>query len=99
MSHYPIDKGIHKKAKLLGVQVFSSDNPKKKLDIYDNEGTYWGNIGAAGMMDYWLYKKEFGLKLAKERREMYTARHAKNIAKVGSKGWYAYQLLWDGDLE
>ena len=91
---YNITAYTKKQAKRLGVQVFPSDNPKKKIEVYDKHGVFITYAGGAGYKDYPTYLAENGLEYANKRRALYKIRHEKNRHKVGSAGYYADQLLW-----
>ena len=85
------------KAKNLGVNIRYSENPDKKLDVF-KDGKKVASIGAAGYMDYILYKKaeakgKYPKGYAEKRRKLYRIRHKKNNVK-GTAGYYAYNILW-----
>ena len=48
----------------------------------------------AGMNDYPTYIRTKGLEYAKKRRILYRKRHAKELNKIGTPGYYAAKLLW-----
>jgi hypothetical protein len=91
---YKITDYTKKQAKRLGVQVFPSDNPKKKIEVYDKNGLFITYAGGAGYKDFPTYTAEKGLEYAKKRQALYKLRHEKDRHKVGSAGYYADQLLW-----
>jgi hypothetical protein len=91
---YHITEYTYDRAKHLGVQVFPSDNPKYKLEVYDKNGVFITYCGANGYKDFPTYMAEKGWEYAKRRRELYKIRHQKDRTKVGSRGYYADQLLW-----
>jgi hypothetical protein len=91
---YTILPRVHKNAKELGVSVHPSDNPKYKIEVYDNDGIFMFYLGAAGYKDYPTYLHEDGKPYADERRKLYKIRHAKEIKNVQSRGWFAWKLLW-----
>jgi hypothetical protein len=91
---YQITPYTKKQAKRLGVQIFPSDNPKKKIEVYDKNGLFITYIGASGYKDYPTYVEERGLEYANKRRQLYKKRHEKDRHKVGTAGYYADQLLW-----
>jgi hypothetical protein len=91
---YHITDYTKQQAKRLGVQVFPSDNPKYKLEVYDKNGLFITYCGANGFKDFPTYVEEKGQEYAKRRRELYKIRHEKDRHKVGSRGYYADQLLW-----
>lgn len=82
------------KAKQIGVKVFPSDNPKYKLEVYDSDGVFVAYVGASGYSDFPHYIASHGKEYALKRRELYKKRHEKDRHKIGSRGWYADQLLW-----
>lgn len=91
---YEIKPRTYKIAQREGVLVFPSDNPKYKLDLYDRNGLFMFRIGSAAYKDFPTYIEERGKAFADNRRRLYIARHAKEIAKNRSRGWWAYRLLW-----
>jgi hypothetical protein len=91
---YNITTYTKKQAKRLGVQVFPSDNPKYKLEVYDKNGLFITYCGGGGYKDYPTYIEERGKEYADKRRALYKIRHQKDRTKVGSRGWFADQLLW-----
>jgi hypothetical protein len=92
---YNILPNTYKKAKLLGIKIYPSTNPKYKIDIYDYNNNYIFSIGASGYLDYQYYLKLYGKSYAEERRRLYMIRHNKDINKEGSKGYYSFNLLWN----
>jgi hypothetical protein len=50
-------------------------------------------MGEKGAMDYPSYIINDGKKYADERRRLYHIRHKKDN-KIGTKGWYALNILW-----
>lgn len=91
---YQITPYTKKQAKRLGVQIFPSDNPKKKIEVYDKNGLFITYVGASGYKDFPTYVEERGVEYANKRRQLYKMRHEKDRHKVGSAGYYADQLLW-----
>ena len=91
---YDILPYTYEKAKRIGVQIYPSDNPKYKLEIYDKNGIFITYCGGAGYRDFPTYVEEMGYEYAKERQRLYKIRHQKDRTKVGSRGWFADQLLW-----
>ena len=86
---YTIQPYTKKKAKQLGVSVFESTNPKKKIDVFkDNKKI--ASIGDKGYIDYATLLKTDKDK-AEERRRLYHIRHQKDS---GLNGFYARELLW-----
>jgi len=90
---YQITARQKKIAKFLKVEIYPSTNKNKKIDVYKN-GYKIFSIGAAGYKDYSIYIKEYGLAYANERKKLYKLRHAKDINKKGSAGYYANLILW-----
>ena len=86
---YTIQPYTKQKAKQLGVSVFPSTNPKKKLDVFQGEKKI-ASIGAKGYVDYPTLLKEDKVK-AEERRRLYHIRHRKDNR---ANGYYARELLW-----
>jgi hypothetical protein len=79
----------------LGVIIYPSDNPKYKIEMYDEkDGMFLGYGGASGYSDYPTYIETHGLEYANKRRDAYWKRHRKNACKEGSKGWYVARILW-----
>jgi hypothetical protein len=94
---YEISDYTKNKAKQLGLIVYPSDNPKYKLEVYDEKtGLFKCYLGASGYKDFEIYLKENGIDFAENRRRLYFARHQKDISKIGSRGWLSWCLLWRG---
>ena len=96
---YIIKPYSYQQAEKLGVQIFASDNPKKKIEVYDSEGNFMFYGGDPNFLDYPSYMEleERGLApvgYAKERRRLYRIRHKKELDKINSKGWFIGRLLW-----
>jgi len=101
---YEIKERTKKIAKKLGVQVFSSDNPKYKLEVYDYHGNFITYCGAANYKDYPTYlemeaKGDVAPGYADKRRDAYWTRHGSEIEKLGdewpgSRSYYSFMLLW-----
>jgi hypothetical protein len=102
---YEIKDRTKKMAETLGVQIFPSDNPKYKLEVYDWNGIFITYVGAANYKDYPTYlemeaKGEVPQGYADKRRKAYYSRHGKEIEKLGdewegSRSYYAMTLLWN----
>ena len=90
---YQITSRQKKIAKLLGVNIYPSNNKNKKIDVYKN-GYKIVSIGAKGYKDYSLYLDQYGKEYANERKRLYKIRHAKDLNKKGTAGYYAYKILW-----
>ena len=102
---YEIKDRTKKIAEALGVQVFPSDNPKYKVEVYDYHGifiTYVGDGKSKGDYPTYLEMEENGevpQGYADKRRKAYYARHGKEIEKLGdewegSRSYYSMALLW-----
>jgi len=91
---YDILPYTYEKAKRLGVQVFPSDNPKYKIEIYDKDGVFLFYGGDPSYKDFPHYKQERDLEYALRRRELYRIRHKKEIENKGSRGAIIAELLW-----
>jgi hypothetical protein len=90
---YRILPYTYKKAKELNVNVFPSENPKYKIDVY-KDNKYICSIGSSGYKDFPTFLKENGLKYALRRRIFYKKRHERDRHTVGTRGWFADNLLW-----
>lgn len=90
---YKILPYTFKQAKSIGVDVKPSTKKGKKIDVY-KDGKLIASVGAIGYMDYPSHLAEKGKEYADERKRLYKIRHRKDIADVGSNGWYADKLLW-----
>ena len=93
---YKISKYSYMKAESLGVKIKPSNNPKKKIDIYDYHNNFICSIGSYGMGDYEIYLKKYGIDYANERRRLYNIRHKKDMKRLGTPGYYASKILWRG---
>jgi hypothetical protein len=101
---YKISDRTYKIAKKLGIQIFQSDNPKKKIEIYDFNGNFITYIGDSKYNDYHSYLEmekngEVLPGFAEKRRHLYHTRHFKEIEKLGeewegSPSYYSFFLLW-----
>ena len=92
MTNYNIKQYSYTQAKKIGVSIYPSKKPNKKIDIY-KDGIYVCSIGEKGAMDYPSYILNDGKKYADERRRLYHIRHNK-ANEIGTKGWYALNILW-----
>lgn len=93
-SRYQITDYTKQRAKQLNVTVTRSKSPKKKIDIFNKSGKKVGTAGAIGYMDYPTYMKSRGKKFADKRRSLYRQRHKGENKKIGSNGYWAWNLLW-----
>lgn len=89
-------------AEKLGVVIRPSTNPAKKIDVFiPLEGKQFKkvSIGARHYADFHVYRElELAGKVpdgtAAQRKRAYEARHAKDMNKPGTPGFYAHKLLW-----
>jgi hypothetical protein len=91
---YDIKNRTYRIAKDLDVFIFPSEDEKHKIDIYDLNGCFMFSVGDIRYMDYPSYIEQFGTEYANKRRALYVKRHAAEVDKIGSKGWFAFKLLW-----
>jgi len=80
-------------AKKLAVTIKPSKNKNKKIDVF-KDGKKLYSLGDKNYKDYPTFLKEDGPEKANKRRKAYKARHAKTAAKVGSRSYYSYNILW-----
>tara|TARA_R110000744_G_scaffold151457_2_gene264925 strand:+ start:5967 stop:6290 length:324 start_codon:yes stop_codon:yes gene_type:complete len=93
-SDYKIKDRTIKKANNLGVMVYPSTNPQKKIDVHSSSGEFLARIGDIEYMDYPSYLATAGKDTANNRRKLYKIRHNKDRHKVGTPSFFADQLLW-----
>lgn len=91
---YEIKQYTLDRARDLGVRVAPSHRAGKKIDVLTKDGQYITSIGALGFDDYPTYIEDYGIEYANQRRHLYKLRHNRDRKKVGSRGWFADQLLW-----
>ena len=90
---YTIKPRQKRAAKRLGVTIKPSTTANKKLDVYLGDKKI-SSIGDINYNDYATYLKSNGLKYADNRKRLYKIRHEKTRKVVGSKSYYADQILW-----
>jgi len=90
---YKITKYSYDQAKKLGVEIKSSSNSKKKIDVFKN-GVKIASIGARNYSDYPSYIQIEGKQYAESRRRLYRLRHKGEEKVIGSNGFYAWYILW-----
>tara|TARA_R110002073_G_scaffold117926_2_gene256743 strand:- start:1356 stop:1634 length:279 start_codon:yes stop_codon:yes gene_type:complete len=90
---YTIKPRQKRAAKRLGVTIKPSTTANKKLDVYKDDKKI-SSIGDINYNDYASYIKTNGLKYADNRKRLYKIRHEKTRKVVGSKSYYADQILW-----
>ena len=92
MTSYQIKKYSFNQAKKLNVKIYPSTKPNKKIDIYKDD-IFITSIGSISYSDYPTYLELEGKNYADERRRLYHLRHKKDNI-IGTKGWYALNILW-----
>ena len=90
---YNITNYSRLKASELGVIIKPSSKAGKKIDVYKNDKLIC-SIGDQKYLDYPNYISRYGLDVANKRRKLYKIRHKKDLAVIGSAGYYANKLLW-----
>lgn len=96
MSTYKVSAATRKIAASLRLTVAPSSNPTKKIDVFQ-DGVLVARIGAAGMRDFHVWKRERGLEYALERRRLYHARHPYDVVTKDGRftaDFLAKKLLW-----
>lgn len=81
ITQYSLDK-----AKKLGVEIKPSKLKNKKIDVF-KDGKKVASIGDIRYTD-------FATTGNKEQRRLYRIRHKKEKDKIGTPGFYAYNILW-----
>lgn len=90
---YQITQYHKDQATRLGVTIKPSTRKNKKIDVFkDNKKV--ASIGDTRYLDFITYKKEKGLKYAKERQRLYRIRHGRFGKNKGTPGYYALNILW-----
>ena len=90
---YAITDYSERQAKKLGVEIRTSSNPKKKIDVFKDRKKI-ASIGASGYGDFPTWTKSKGLPFANEKRRLYRLRHRGEEKVIGSNGYYAWYILW-----
>jgi len=90
---YEILEYSKKKARELNVVIKPSTRKNKKIDVY-KKGHKVASIGDIRYSDYPHYIKSDGKTVALKHREAYRTRHKKDMAVVGSPGFYSGKILW-----
>jgi len=91
---YEISNYSYERAKDLGVKIKPSMRKGKKIDVLDWNNQYITSIGDIRYGDFPTYMKTKGKEFALERRRLYHLRHKKDAEKLGSRAYYALQILW-----
>ena len=90
---YNISDYSFAKAKILKVDIKSSKYKNKKIDVYKNN-IFICSIGDIRYSDYPTYLSTHNLQYASKRRALYHLRHHKEKDKIGTAGYYAFNILW-----
>lgn len=86
---YSYDQAIR-----LKVKIHPSEIRNYKIDVFDIKDNYITSVGNKNYSDYPHYIKSDGITYADKRRNLYKIRHKKDRLKIGSRGYYADQILW-----
>ena len=92
LQRYKILPYSYKQAKILGVEIFPSENLKYKIKVIDKNNKVF-YIGANGYMDYPNYLLQ-NKALAEKKRINYKKRHEKFRHIINTKSYYADRILW-----
>lgn len=65
---YHIRPFTYARARHLGLTIYPSDNPKWKLEVYDDKGLFITYCGNSKLMDFPMYLEERGLFVACRKR-------------------------------
>lgn len=79
-------------AKKLGVNVTESQNPCKKLDVFDQKGKKVASIGDRQHQDFLTHND-------KARRASFKSRMERHRHKAGTPSFYADKILWPTDAQ
>lgn len=95
---YKLNCEIYEKAKEIGLHIFESDNPKKKIEVYDEYGLFLYYVGNRNNTDYYVYRELENLNLipigtSNMKREKYYEKNKDKIEK-GGFDFVKYYLLW-----
>jgi hypothetical protein len=90
---YDIKDYSFKQAAKLGVDIKPSKKKNKKIDVI-KDNVVIASIGDKRYSDYPSYLEDKGNKYAEERRRLYKIRHAKDLGKKNSPGYFANKILW-----
>jgi hypothetical protein len=95
---YKLNDDMIAKAKEIGLQIFASDNLKKKIEVYDEDGLFLYYIGNRNLPDYYLYRELENLNYIKKgtankKRDEYYKKHQVKIEQ-GGKAFVSYYILW-----
>jgi len=95
---YKLNDDMCAKAKEIGLQIYASDNPKKKIEVYDEDGIFLYYVGNRNNPDYYLYRELENLNFvpagtAIKKRDEYYKKHQVKIEQ-GKSAFVNYYLLW-----
>lgn len=95
---YKITSYSKRQAKRLGVEIYPSENPNKKIDVY-KKNIKVASIGDVNYLDYPTYlemerRGQLEPGTAIRRRKAYKKRHKKDSKRKFSPGYYANLILW-----
>ena len=95
---YKVNDDMISKAKEIGLTIFASDNPKKKIEVYDEDGVFLYYIGNRNLPDYYLYRELENLNFvpkgtAKKQRDLFYKKYQAKIEQ-GGRMFVNYYLLW-----
>jgi len=96
---YKLNDEMIEKAKEIGLQIHASDNPKKKIEVYDEDGIFLYYVGNRNNPDYYLYRELENLNFvpagtANTKRNEYYKKHQAKIEQ-GKSAFVNYYLLWE----
>ena len=91
---YHITNYSKMRASELNVHIYPSRFKKYKIDVYDKNNNYITSIGSIDYLDYPNYIIKYGKPFADERRRLYAIRHNSDSHIIGSRGYYAKEILW-----
>ena len=92
MSNYVILEDSYKMAKLLKLDIKTSKNINKKIDVY-KDGLFIFSIGNIKYLDYSHYIKNHSLDYANNRRKLYYKRN-KLSHDINSRKYISAKILW-----
>ena len=65
----------------------------KKVGVF-KKSMYLCSIGDTRYLDFPYYVMSYELSYAWKRKKLYQLRHHKESDKIGTAGYYAYNILW-----
>ena len=96
-SHYIIKPYTFEKARENNLLLYVSDNPSKKIDVYDQDGgKFLCAIGDIRYLDYPHLVEKYGEDYANARKQLYYIQQRAKNKKVRnySQVYYENMLLW-----